>query len=145
MDDGNTPKIRPRNDNVLLELDPETEETSPGGIVIPSTRKRQPQEAVRATVLASGPGYLHRVRRPKHGQAPGHEELSVWVANRTRPGDRVIVLKLAGQDYGMDHHAPRQNAQGAQTERAGRQLRIVREDEVIGWLDEEAPATLAAE
>ena len=73
-------KLRPLDDRVVVEP-LESEEKTPGGIVLPDTAKEKPQ---RGTVVATGPGRLL-----DNGQ---RGELSVQV------GDEVIYGKYGGTD-----------------------------------------------
>ena len=73
-------KLRPLDDRVVVEP-LESEEKTPGGIVLPDSAKEKPQ---RGTVVATGPGRLL-----DNGQ---RGELSVQV------GDEVIYGKYGGTD-----------------------------------------------
>ena len=73
-------KLRPLDDRVVVEP-LESEEKTPGGIVLPDSAKEKPQ---RGTVVATGPG-----RMLDNGQ---RGELSVQV------GDEVIYGKYGGTD-----------------------------------------------
>src|SRR5690606_12933606 len=54
------PKVRMHQDNVLVELVEPMEDRSSGGIILPATRSRNPEDLVPARVIATGPG--HRLR-----------------------------------------------------------------------------------
>jgi chaperonin GroES len=73
-------KLRPLDDRVVVEP-LESEEKTPGGIVLPDSAKEKPQ---RGTVVATGPGKL--LDNGRRG------ELSVQV------GDEVIYGKYGGTD-----------------------------------------------
>ncbi len=80
--------IRPCNDNVLI-LRTEEEQKTAGGIIIPDTAKKKPQEG---KVMAVGPG-----RRAKDGKR---------IPMEVRVGDRVLFAKYAGTDIrinGIEH------------------------------------------
>jgi len=77
-------KIKPLNDRVLVIRVKEGEKT-PGGIIIPDTAKKKPQEG---KVVAVGPGKMddHGERRP----------LGVKV------DDRILFSKYAGTEIEID-------------------------------------------
>lgn len=113
---------RMRNDNVLIDLTEQTEETTPSGIILPQTRAVE-GDAVLATVLAVDPEGGYRLQ---NGRGP-------LVRNEVRVGDRVLVLPTAGdtrQDFGLDHYVERGNA----GTRFGSR-RIVREEEILAVVE----------
>ena len=111
-------KVRPIQDNVWLELLEEKEPTTKGGIILPQTRDREPTDLVRALVIATGPGY-----RLRNGTGP-------LVPNQVKPGDVVLIGRLAGEDYAFDVSKPRQN-------RAAefKNYRMVRHDEIAALVE----------
>lgn len=112
--------IRPTDDNVVVALEREKEETR-NGVVLPLAVQRRTQvDVVRAVVVASGPGY-----RLRNGRGP-------FVPNEVNPGDIVLVDRLAGQDYTLDQFKPRQN-HGAEFD----DIRIVRHDEIHAVIESE--------
>ena len=81
-------KIRPMNDNVLV-LRVEEEQTTAGGIIIPDTAKKKPQEG---KVIAVGSG--------KSGKDGNRIPLDV------KAGDRILFSKYAGTEIrinGVEH------------------------------------------
>ena len=118
--------IRPYSDNVILQLEPPPKETA-SGIALVHTRAAGAREHRFARVIASGPGF----KRPCCG---------AFVPNETKPGDRVIVDALAGQNYDMDLHAPRFNKSAEFHELFGERadFRIAREEEVLAIVEEDA-------
>src|SRR5260370_11281799 len=72
--------FKPLHDRVLIKRI-ETDEKTPGGLIIPDTAKEKPQEG---EVIATGPG----------AWAPSGERLPLSV----RPGDRVLIGKWAGTE-----------------------------------------------
>jgi len=81
-------KIRPMNDNVLV-LRVEEEQTTTGGIIIPDTARKKPQEG---RVIASGSG--------KSGKNGKRIPLDV------KAGDRILFSKYAGTEIrinGVEH------------------------------------------
>ncbi len=72
--------IKPLGDRVLIEIEPESEQTV-GGIFIPDTAREKPQQGV---VLAVGPG--------KMLESGKREEMGI------KPGDRVLFAKYGGTD-----------------------------------------------
>ena len=71
--------IKPIQDKVLIKME-ESEETSKGGIILPSNSKEKPQIA---EVIAVGPG----------GMVDGNE-----VKMLVKKGDKVIASKYAGTE-----------------------------------------------
>jgi chaperonin GroES len=76
--------FRPLNDKVVLEV-LEDDETSPGGIIVPDTAKKRPQEG---TVIAIGSGRLL-----KDGSR---------AAMHVQVGNRVVFSKYAGSEFEFD-------------------------------------------
>lgn len=76
--------IRPLGDKVVVEP-LESEEKSPGGIILPDTAKKKPQEGV---VVAVGPGKV--LDDGSRGQ------MSV------KAGDRVVFAKYGGTEVTID-------------------------------------------
>jgi co-chaperonin GroES (HSP10) len=114
--------VRAYADNVVIELEP-LESMSKGGLHIVDT-SRKTKGSRYARVIASGPGHTNRFGK--------------FVKNETKPGDRVLVDALAGQDYTADLSAPRQN-KGATFDSmfGGRgEFRIVREEEIIAVVED---------
>ncbi|MFO7153597.1 MAG: co-chaperone GroES [Caldicoprobacter oshimai] len=77
-------KLRPLGDRVVIKA-LETEETTKGGIVLPSSAKEKPQMA---EVIAVGPG----------GMVDGKE-----VKMEVKVGDKVIYSKYAGTEVKLDN------------------------------------------
>jgi len=73
-------KLKPLADKVVIEIDPEAEQSS-GGIFIPDTAREKPQ---RGTVIAVGPG--------KTLDSGTREAMTV------KPGDKVLFPKYGGTD-----------------------------------------------
>ena len=81
-------KIRPMNENVLV-LRVEEEQKTAGGIIIPDTAKKKPQEG---KVIAVGSG--------KSGKDGNRIPLDV------KAGDRILFSKYAGSEIrinGVEH------------------------------------------
>jgi len=76
-------KLRPLGDRVVIKA-LESEETTKGGIVLPSSAKEKPQMA---EVIAVGPG----------GMVDGKE-----VKMEVKVGDKVIYSKYAGTEVKLD-------------------------------------------
>lgn len=76
--------IKPLGDKVVVEP-LEEEEKSPGGIILPDTAKKKPQEGI---VVAIGPG--------KVLEDGSRGEMAVKV------GDRVIYAKYGGTEVTVD-------------------------------------------
>jgi chaperonin GroES len=76
--------IKPLGDKVVVEP-VEEEEKSPGGIILPDTAKKKPQEGI---VVAVGPGKI--LDDGTRG------EMAV------KPGDRVIYAKYGGTEVTVD-------------------------------------------
>ena len=123
-------------DNVVLALEPRPTQTA-SGLHTPHSGESGAREHRIARVVQSGPGYWTRMgKRDARGMyATGWRD--VFVANTVKPGDRVIVDALAGQDYAMDLTIPRHNkSQEFQVLFGDRgEFRIVREEEILGVLE----------
>ena len=81
-------KIRPMNDNVLVVRVEEEQKTS-GGIIIPDTAKKKPQEG---KVIAVGSGKFD-----KNGKR---------ISLDVKAGDRILFSKYAGTEIrinGVEH------------------------------------------
>jgi len=76
--------IKPLGDKVVVEP-LEEEDTSPGGIILPDTAKKKPQEGI---VVAVGPG--------KVLEDGSRGEMAV------KKGDRVIYAKYGGTEVTVD-------------------------------------------
>lgn len=124
--------IKPYADNVLIELEPEQTEYA-GGLYCAPDKKTARAPRI-AKVLAVGPGHF----RDKRIGAGGKAAIGVFIPTEVRPGERVIVDKLAGQDWSMDLTVPRHNKTPEFKEFFGRNgdFRFVREDEILGVLEE---------
>ena len=76
--------IKPLGDKVVVKTT-EEEEKSPGGIILPDTAKKKPQEGV---VIAIGPGRV----LDDGGRAPMN----------VKEGDKVIFAKYGGAEVNVD-------------------------------------------
>ncbi|HPD56712.1 MAG TPA: co-chaperone GroES [Smithellaceae bacterium] len=76
--------IKPLHDQVIVSR-LESEEKTPGGIIIPDTAKEKPQEG---KVLAVGPG-----RRDKEGKR---------ITPEVKKGDKVLFSKWGGTDVKIE-------------------------------------------
>ncbi|HPC86117.1 MAG TPA: co-chaperone GroES [Smithellaceae bacterium] len=76
--------IKPLQDRIIVTR-LESEEKTPGGIIIPDTAKEKPQEG---KVLAVGPGRLD-----KEGKR---------IAPEVKEGDKVIFTKWGGTEVKID-------------------------------------------
>jgi co-chaperonin GroES (HSP10) len=128
--------FRPYADNVLLQLEPEPTETK-SGLAMVRLRSADARHSRTARVLASGPGY--------HGKPTYLNPSGLFHPNEVKPGDRVLVDALCGNKWDLDLSAPRQNenpvvpflaAPSLGETRA--ELRIVRHDEILAVLSDEA-------
>jgi len=77
-------KIRPLNDRVLV-VRVEEEQKTAGGIIIPDTAKKKPQEG---KIIAAGPG--------KMGDDGKRTPLNV------KKGDKILFSKYAGTEIKID-------------------------------------------
>jgi co-chaperonin GroES (HSP10) len=93
------PRIKPRNDNVLVQMDMHANAQSPeeqtaGGILIPKIAERghNNRECVPATVVAAGPGHYHeKWQNAEAGMSPDGRSTFVAMNPDIRPGVRVLV------------------------------------------------------
>ena len=76
--------IKPLHDRIIVSR-LESEEKTPGGIIIPDTAREKPQEG---RVLAVGPG-----RRDKDGNR---------IALEVKEGDKVLFTKWGGTEIKID-------------------------------------------
>jgi chaperonin GroES len=76
--------IKPLHDRIIVSR-LESEEKTPGGIIIPDTAREKPQEG---RVLAVGPG-----RRDKNGNR---------IAPEVKEGDKVLFTRWGGTEVKMD-------------------------------------------
>lgn len=121
-------RVRAYADNVIIRLEP-LETTTASGLAVVRSRATESKGTRTAVVLASGPG--HTTRQGK------------FIPNETRPGQRVLVDAMAGQDYSLDLEAPRSNASAQYPDASSfssllgqkGEYRIVREDEILGVLE----------
>jgi co-chaperonin GroES (HSP10) len=114
-------------DNVIIVMDPRPTETA-SGIALVNMRGPGAKEHRTARVIASGPGY--------------HTRLGFLIPNEVKEGDRVLVDAFAGQNYAMDLTVPRHNKSPQFEELFGErgEFRIVRHDEILAVLEDEAQA-----
>jgi len=114
-------------DNVILLLEPEP--TKIGSFWI--APKQNVRGSRTARVLSSGPGYH---REPSYSNPQG-----VFIENQVKPGDRVIVDALAGQNYQLDLSVPRHNKDQEFKDLLGDkgEFRIVREAEILALIDDD--------
>lgn len=119
--------IRAYQDNCIIVLEPIETETK-SGLAIVHNRAPGAREQRTARVIASGPGYYTR--------------LGALVPNTVKAGDRVMVDAMAGQNYAMDLTVPRHNKSAEFGELFGDrgEFRIVREQEILAVIDDEAQA-----
>lgn len=118
--------MRPYADNVLVELEP-LSTMSAGGLHLPQQSRQGARGSRFARVVASGPGHYRQRNAGAHGTQD-----SVFVANETKPGDRVLVDAMAGQAWETDMSMPRHNKGGDFGD-----TRIVREDEILAIIETE--------
>jgi co-chaperonin GroES (HSP10) len=123
-------------DNVVIQIEPRETQTE-SGLTLVHGGKNGAREHRTARVVASGPGYY----RSKPGGANGTER-GVFVPNEVKPGMRVIVDALAGQDYALDLSVPRHNKSAEFQELFGDkgEFRIVREEEILAVIEDSAAA-----
>lgn len=121
--------IRPTADNVLVVLEPEVTETKSGLYTGPVTKKSRYSRIAR--VLAVGPGY--------YGRTSWLHPEGIFHAMELKPGDRVTVDALCGQDYKLDISVPRHNKGSEFQSLCGErgEFRIIREDEALAVVEED--------
>ncbi len=120
--------VRMYQDNVLLVFEPE-EKMTKSGILTPDVGPKI-KGTKTAKVLASGPGY--------YGKPNWKFPQGFFHANEVKEGDRVLVDRLAGQDYVLDISVPRHNKPTNLGEIAGLkgEFRIVRHDEILAVVED---------
>jgi co-chaperonin GroES (HSP10) len=115
-------KLRAYADNVVVVLETPPDVTA-SGLHLPQNRQERRTGARRARVVAVGPG---------HSRPSG-----VFIPTQVKEGETVLVDAMAGQDYTMDLTVPRHNKAVEWGDARG-QFRIVREDEILGVVEQEA-------
>ena len=122
--------LRLTNDNVLISFEKEEKLSS----LLYSARKKEQNEAGRATVHATGPGYYPDIRlKPDRKSEPVESSPIVSAAdlvpNTVRVGDTVLVdSQLVGQPV---------DPEALGFDSLGRVWRIVRESEILAVLEED--------
>lgn len=121
MPDGTTHRMV--SDNVLVLVEPDAEEKTESGIIIPGARRKK-HHAIPATVLAVGPGHYPEVRTlPHRPDEPLETSPTIGYAERipteVKPGDRVLLDTALAGGFASKRHA----AEG--------DYRIVREAEIL--------------
>lgn len=143
--------MRAYQDNVLIALEPE-QTLSPGGIHLVHSCSgckgagyiirgrdriqcmtcrgsgvgKKAKDSRWAKVIASGPGY----RMQRAAGARGSQD-GPFVPNETKPGDRVLVDALAGDEWDDSLTTPRHNGKDGDFG----ELRWVRESEILAVED----------
>lgn len=82
--EGETMKLRPIQDNVLIRRLPQ-ETVTPGGIIIPDKAQAK---ATQAEVVAAGPGK--------------HNKEGVLIPMTVKPGDKILISKWSGHEVTVD-------------------------------------------
>lgn len=114
----NATRIQPFADNALIEL--EAEAVTEGGIVLPEVREGK-YKGMRPNAGGLGSGWVWaRVLRVGPGHPEKYPEPPVSV------GDRVVVQYIAGQDVIAGENC----SPGTTDAEPGRELRLVRFDEI---------------
>jgi co-chaperonin GroES (HSP10) len=119
------------SDNVAIQLEP-LEVMTNSGLHLPQRTERGALGFRFARVVASGPGYFLQKRGGANGTLDG-----AFVANETRPGDRVLLPALSGTNFDMDLTIPRHNKGEDFKELFGDkgEFRIVRESEILAIVE----------
>lgn len=123
------PSLRLRNDNILVRMHSDEQE-SKGGIILPATRSKHPNQAVLATVLAIGPGTYPEVK-----SVPGRREPRDVPRCHRIGGSKLIPTEVCPNDVVIvdsphcgDHYGD-----------ADDDLRIVREAEILAVVEGAEP------
>lgn len=124
-------------DNILIVLEPLETMTASGFHVVRMEQGARDHRV--AKVLAVGPGHWTGCRQC--GTAKTH-----FIPTELKPGDRVIVDALAGQNYDMDLSVPRHNKSPEFQEMCGESgaFRVIRESEALGIVEDVNAAVAAA-
>ena len=124
--------FRPYADNVLIVLEPE--QTEYNGLFCAPSNKRKGYAHRFAKVLAVGPGHY----RNKPIGMGGRAAIGAFIPTEVKEGERVIVDKVAGQDFNLDITIPRHNKTREFQELFGNkgEFRIIREDEILAVVEE---------
>ncbi len=106
-------KVAPLADRVMIRALEETEQKR-GTLFIPDTAKEKPVEG---KVLAVGKGRWETLEK-KLGSKPKKKEEKVFKPTVLKPGDHVLYEKYGTTEIDLD----------------GKELVLVRESEVLGWM-----------
>ena len=106
--------FRPLHDWVVIEPSEGKEKTA-GGLYVPDTAKEKPAEG---NVLAVGKGRWEEPEKVKWGKKSKEKKEKVFKPTTVKPGDKVLYEKYAGTKVELD----------------GKEVVLVRESEVLGWL-----------
>ena len=122
--------LKPYQDNVIVVFEPEPTETA-SGLAVVHGRRNYTRSARAARVYASGPGYW---TEPSY-----HHPQGVFIPNEAKPGDRVLVSAVAGQDYSLDLSCPRHNKPSEFEDICGvkGEFRIIREQEILAVIGDD--------
>ncbi len=112
--------MRPFSDNVFVTFEPE-ETITAGGLHIP---QQVTEKTRRALVIAVGPGW--------------HTKLGVFIPTTVKPGETVLLDRLAGQNYDWDLNIPRHNKKGCEWGDESSSFRAVREEEILAVVEGES-------
>jgi co-chaperonin GroES (HSP10) len=112
--------IRPTQDNVLLLLDPDIPTETASGIAIVQFEKSKAYANRMGRVLAVGPGH--------------EDKRGVFQPTQIKVGERVVVPVLAGDNYTYQKRQDFAEMYGLEGDNW--ELRMVREDEILGVIED---------
>jgi co-chaperonin GroES (HSP10) len=121
--------VRPKDDNVFVQLEPLDEVRASGLVLI--GKKPGAKEVRTGTVMAVGPGHW---TEPNRTCPEGY-----FKPTEVKEGDRVILEAWAGENFQRGFFIPRHNGRGCNLGELGEtrgEFRIVREDEILAVIED---------
>ncbi len=134
--------MKPLQDNVLIELEP-LETRTASGVILADFEYEDGENKKGRTKKRNAPTRFAKVLAVGNGHFPGCKHCgnvkNTFIPTTVKPGDRVLVPGLAGEDYSMDISAPRHHKAHHNFAEIGEvrgELRIVREGQILGLVEE---------
>jgi len=130
--------VRAYADNVIIVFEPPPDKSRSGLVDVVTKVKNRGVRTAR--VIASGPGHYLAVKRKGSHTLCEFTEDGGFIPNETKPGDRVVVDAIDGQDYALDVSIPRHNKNADFQELLGErgQFRVVREESIMLIIPDDA-------
>ncbi len=137
--------IRPLQDNCLLVLEPDLPEVTASGLHVVQLQEKGKAYGNRiGRVVAVGPGHFKPVKYrhtgPEQQRSADHVESTAFEPTSVKPGERVVVLRTAGDPYAYTKRQDFADAYGAELDawgipRDSAEWRAVREAEILAVIE----------